>query len=110
MQGRFPVKYISTRGKTPAVSFEEVVLTGLAPDGGLYIAANLPTITSEQLKQWKTLSYSDLAFEIIRLFVAGAIPDANLKTMINDSYAGFSHPDVAPLVYLQNNDWVLELY
>ncbi|MES2624392.1 MAG: threonine synthase [Pseudomonadota bacterium] len=104
------MKYISTRGKSPAVSFEDVVLTGLAPDGGLYIPDSLPTITSSQLQQWKQLSYADLAFEIIRLFVDGAIPDTNLKKMIDDSYAGFSHPDVAPLVHLQNNDWVLELY
>jgi threonine synthase len=104
------VKYISTRGNSPAVSFEDVVLTGLAPDGGLYIPASLPSVTAEQMQKWKTLSYADLAFEIIRLFVAGAIPDANLKAMIDDSYSTFSDPQVAPLVHLQNNDWVLELY
>ncbi len=104
------MKYISTRGKSPAVTFEEVVLTGLAPDGGLYIPDSLPMVTPAQLQEWKKLSYSDLAFEIIRQFVDGAIPDANLRKMINDSYAGFSHPDVAPLVHLQKNDWVLELY
>ncbi len=104
------MKYVSTRGKSPAISFEDVVLTGLAPDGGLYIPETLPKITPAQLQQWRKLTYAELAFEVIRLFVDGAIPDASLKQMINDSYADFSHPDVAPLKHLQNNDWVLELY
>jgi threonine synthase len=104
------VKYISTRGQAPAVSFEEVVLTGLAPDGGLYIPASLPAITVQQLQAWRQLSYAELAFEIIRLFVDGAIPDNKLRVMINESYAGFSNSDVAPLRHLDNNNWVLELY
>jgi threonine synthase len=104
------VKYISTRGQAPAVSFEEVVLTGLAPDGGLYIPASLPAITVQQLQAWRQLSYAELAFEIIRLFVDGAIPDNKLRVMINESYAGFSNSDVAPLHHLDNNNWVLELY
>jgi len=104
------VNYISTRGQSPAVSFEDVVLTGLAPDGGLYIPDHLPTISAAQLQAWRSLSYAELAFEIIRLFVNGAIADADLKRMIDDSYAGFAHPDVAPLQHLYGNDWVLELY
>lgn len=104
------MKYISTRGKSPAASFEEVVLTGLAPDGGLYIPQSLPTVTPAQMEQWKHLGYAELAFEIIRLFVAGAIDDAALKTMIDDSYAAFSNPEVAPLKHLQDNNYVLELY
>jgi threonine synthase len=102
--------YISTRGQSPAVSFEDAVLTGLAPDGGLYIPATLPAISAQQLQQWKQLSYADLAFEIIRLFVDGAIADAELRKMINASYAAFSDPAVAPLQHLGGNDWVLELY
>jgi threonine synthase len=104
------VKYISTRGQSPAVSFEDVVLTGLAPDGGLYIPERFPAVTPQQLAAWKKLSYAELAFEIIRLFVDGAIPDDELKEMIAASYATFSSPDVAPLRHLYDNDWVLELY
>jgi threonine synthase len=104
------VNYISTRGNSPVASFEEVVLTGLAPDGGLYIPDRVPQITAAQLDQWQQLSYADLAFEVIRLYVAGAIPDADLKQMINDSYAAFSDPDVAPLKHLYDNQYVLELY
>ncbi len=104
------MRYISTRGQAPAASFEEVVLTGLAPDGGLYIPESLPTITPQQLQAWGKLRYADLAFEIMRLFVDGAIPDAKLKEMIDASCAAFSHPEIAPLSRLHDNHWVLELY
>ncbi len=104
------MKYISTRGQSPAVRFEDVVLTGLAPDGGLYVPERLPVISLQQMADWQQLSYSELAFEVIRLFVDGAIPDAKLKKMIADSYAGFSDPAVAPLQHLYDNQWVLELY
>lgn len=104
------MRYISTRGKAPAASFEEVVLTGLAPDGGLYIPETVPSISRAQLEAWAKLSYSDLAFDVIRLYVAGAIPDDKLKEMIDASYASFSHPDVTPVSQLYANQWVLELY
>jgi threonine synthase len=104
------MKYISTRGQSPAVHFEDVVLTGLAPDGGLYIPEKLPVISLQQMADWQQLSYSQLAFEVIRLFVDGAIPDPELKQMIADSYAGFSDPAVAPMKQLYDNQWVMELY
>jgi threonine synthase len=104
------MQYISTRGLSPAARFEDVVLTGLAPDGGLYIPAELPRISKEQLHAWATLSYEELALEVIKPFVDGAIPDAELKAMIEASYANFSDPKVAPLVHLHDNQYVLELY
>ncbi|MDR0780390.1 MAG: threonine synthase [Pseudomonadales bacterium] len=104
------MQYISTRGQSPAVSFEDAVLTGLAPDGGLYIPAELPQVSAAQLKAWATLSYQDLAFVIIKPFVAGAIPDAELRAMIVASYANFSDPKIAPLKHLYDNHYVLELY
>jgi threonine synthase len=104
------VKYISTRGQSQAQSFEEVVLTGLAPDGGLYIPETLPQLSREQILAWKNLSYADLAFEIIRLFIGDAMPEDDLKDIINDSYAGFSHDEVAPMHDLGGNQWLLELY
>ena len=104
------MNYISTRGNSPSVGFEEAVLTGLAPDGGLYIPQTLPQVSLQQLEAWATLSYQELAFEVIKPFVAGAVPDADLKTMIEASYADFSDPRVAPLVHLYDNQYVLELY
>lgn len=104
------MKYISTRGQCEPHSFEEVVLTGLAPDGGLFIPETVPQLSPEQIQSWKNLSYADLAYEIIRLYVDGAIENDVLKQMCTDSYAEFSHPEVAPLQKLDDNEWVLELF
>ncbi|MDG2091160.1 MAG: threonine synthase [Gammaproteobacteria bacterium] len=104
------MKYISTRGECEPHSFEEVVLTGLAPDGGLFIPESVPQLTREQILSWKNLSYAELAFEIIRLYVDGAVEDEVLKQMVIDTYAEFNHPEVAPLKELADNEWVLELF
>ena len=101
------MKYISTRGQCEPQNFEEVVLTGLAPDGGLFIPEVVPQISREQILSWKNLSYADLAYEVIRLYVAGAVEDEVLKQMLIDTYADFSHSEVAPLHELNNNEWVL---
>jgi threonine synthase len=104
------VRYISTRGKSPAQSFEQVVLTGLAPDGGLYIPETLPVLSLEQIQSWKGLSYQALAFQIVRLFTGDCIDDAELEKIINESYSTFSNPEIATLIPLKHNEWVLELY
>ena len=104
------MKYISTRGGCNPQTFEEVLLTGLAPDGGLYVPQSLPSVSTDQMEQWKGLSYSDLAFEIVSPFVDGAIPEQELKRIIYASYQEFGHPDVAPVSQLGQNEYVLELY
>lgn len=104
------MKYISTRGRAPKANFEEVLLTGLAPDGGLYLPETLPTFSADKIRCWKNLSYSELAFEIMQPFVAGTIADDDFKKMINDSYQSFAHQDVAPLVKLSEKEYVLELF
>jgi threonine synthase len=104
------VKYISTRGTAPALGFEDVVLTGLASDGGLYVPETLPHFSAEQIASWAGLSYRELAFQIIAPFVAGSIPDADLKKIIDTSYGSFRHQAIAPLVQIGHNEWVLELF
>ncbi len=104
------MNYISTRGEGSAQSFEQVLLTGLAPDGGLYVPAELPRIAPETMKSWAKLDYPDLALEIIRPFVAGAIPDNDLAKILRESYSGFDHPEVAPLIHLKDNQYILELF
>ena len=104
------MKYISTRGRAPACNFEQVLLTGLAPDGGLYVPETLPTFTQQEIASWVGLPYDQLAFNIIKPFVDGEIPDDILRSLITDSYKNFSHPAVAPLRMLGVNEWVLELY
>lgn len=104
------MKYISTRGDAPALSFEDVVLTGLAPDGGLYVPENLPKFSQEEIASWAGLSYQELAFKVIAPFVAGEVPDAELKKIIDDSYSTFRHDAIAPLVQTGHNEWILELF
>lgn len=104
------MKYISTRGKAPALNFEDVLLTGLAPDGGLYVPETLPQFSQQEIATWAGLSYTDLAFKIIQPFVDGSVPDDDLKAIIDDTYVDFRHPSVAPLVQLDKNEWVLELF
>ena len=104
------MKYISTRGQAPALNFEEVLLTGLAPDGGLYVPEQLPQFSLDEIAGWAALSYTDLAYKIIHPFIGGCIPDDDLKAIIDDTYVDFRHPSVAPLVQLDKNEWVLELF
>lgn len=104
------MKYISTRGDAPELSFEEVVLAGLASDGGLYVPATLPTFSREEIASWTGLRYQDLAFKIIAPFVDKEIPDHELKDLIERSYANFRHDAIAPLVQTAHNEWILELF
>ena len=104
------MKYISTRGKAATLSFEDVLLTGLASDGGLYVPENLPQYSADDIRSWRGLSYDALAFQIIKPFVDGAVPDDKLQAMISDSYAQFAHPAVAPLTQLDHNEYVMELF
>ena len=104
------MKYISTRGKAPALNFEDVLLTGLASDGGLYVPETLPQFSTEEIASWQGLAYHELAFHIISPFVDDCIPAEDLRAMLKDTYATFEHPAVAPLVQLDHNEWVLELF
>ena len=104
------MKYVSTRGQGSPQSFEQVLLTGLAPDGGLYVPETLPQLNWDQISAWKELSYPELALEIAQLFIGEEIPRDSLKQIIDDSYVGFDHSDVAPLVELGSGEYVLELF
>lgn len=104
------MKYISTRGEAPALSFEEVVLTGMATDGGLYVPETLPQFSTEEIASWVGLPYNELAFKIIAPFVDGELSDNDLRGIIDRSYATFRHQAIAPLVQTGHNEWVLELF
>jgi threonine synthase len=77
--------YVSTRGHAAAQNFSEILLAGLAPDGGLYLPAEYPKVTGAELDAWRKLSYADLAFEILRKF-ATDIPEADLKAIVTKTY------------------------
>ena len=102
------MRYISTRGQTDPVSFNEAVAIGLAPDGGLFLPQSLPDITA-RLAAWKNLSYAELCTEFLALF-ATDIPEDVLAQLVHRSYGTFTHPDIAPLRKLDDNLHVLELF
>ncbi len=104
------MKYISTRGGGEPQTFEQVLLTGLAPDGGLYVPTELPRIDATQMADWKNLSYVDLAVEVVAPFVGDALPRSELERIIAESYASFDHPEIAPVTELGDNEYLLELY
>lgn len=104
------MQYVSTRGEAPELGFEDVLLTGLAHDGGLYVPVSWPQISPQELRQLRGASYQDVAYQVVSKFVAGAVPAAELKHMIAEAYATFGHPAIAPLKQLDANQWLLELF
>ena len=103
------MKFVSTRGQTPALGFSDAVATGLAPDGGLYLPETLPQFTAADLARFGPLPYAELCFEFLKLF-ATDIPPATLREIIARSYTKFAHPDIAPIVKLDECTSVLELF
>ncbi|KAJ5925864.1 threonine synthase [Penicillium verhagenii] len=102
-------KFLSTRGGDYGLSFETVVLKGLAADGGLFLPHEVPKATNWE--SWKDLSYPDLAFQIMRLYISSSeIPSEDLKSIIDRSYSTFRSEEVVPLVKLQDNLHLLELF
>jgi threonine synthase len=104
------VKYISTRGQAPALNFEQVLLAGLAADGGLYVPETLPSFSPEDIAAMASLDYPQLAQKIITPFVDDCIPADDLQQILQDTYAEFRHNAVAPMVQIAANQWVLELF
>ncbi|KAL2175292.1 tryptophan synthase beta subunit-like PLP-dependent enzyme [Thermothelomyces heterothallicus CBS 202.75] len=102
-------RYLSTRGNDSGLSFEEVVLKGLASDGGLYIPEEVPI--ASQWESWKDLSFVDLAFNVLSLYISPSeVPAEDLKDIIRRSYSTFRSDDVTPLIHLQGNIHLLELF
>ncbi|OHZ01229.1 threonine synthase [Salinicola sp. MIT1003] len=104
------MRYISTRGQAPALNFEEVVLTGMAVDGGLYVPETVPQLSREELASMAGLSYADIAFRVMKPFVGGEIDDETFRGLVRDAYATFSHDAVVPLNQLDANHFLLELF
>jgi threonine synthase len=102
------MRFISTRGQTPALGFSDAVATGLAPDGGLFLPETLPNFSGD-LKRFEKLSYPELCFEFLKVF-ATDIPQETLRAIITKSYTTFSHPEIAPLKQLGEKLHVLELF
>src|SRR3972149_11305934 len=111
------MKYISTRGNAPAMTFTEILLGGLAPDGGLYLPEQYPQVTRAELDAWRKLSYADLAFAVLSKFITD-IPSADLKAIIGKTYttavysngrADSDFTQITPLRTLEPGVHILEL-
>lgn len=104
------MRYISTRGQAPALSFEEVVLTGMASDGGLYVPETLPEFSKEELADMAGLSYAEIAFRVMKPFVNGEIDDETFHRLVTEAYATFNHDAVLPLKQLDASHFLLEQF
>ena len=102
--------YKSTRGQSPEVSFSEVLLGGLAPDGGLYMPTNIPKFSIQEINDFKDLKFHELATEILFPFVEGDINKDVFSDLVQETYNVFEVNDVVELVELEKNRQVLELF
>jgi threonine synthase len=104
------MKYISTRGKADIKNFKDVVTSGLARDGGLYVPEKMPNFSTEEINSWKNLPYNELAFKIFKPFVDGEITDLDLKNIIDKSYKKFRVDGVIKNIKLEDGIYVMELF
>ncbi len=104
------MRYISTRGQAPVRDFTGVLLAGLAEDGGLYVPESWPAWSHADWRALRGLPYADLAARVLHPFVGASVPYAVLQRLCHDSYAGFDHPTVVPLVQLDTGIWAQELF
>ncbi len=104
------MRYVSTRGDAPVLDFTGVCLAGLAADGGLYVPGSWPSFSRDEIAALAGLSYVDTAVEVMRPFVAGALDDAALRALCAEAYGRFSHAAVTPLVQVDHQHWLLELF
>jgi len=104
------MRYVSTRGQAPELSFEEAMLTGLARDGGLYVPAEIPQMSQGDIAALAGVSYEEAAFRIMRPFIGDTFTDAEFQDIIARAYASFGHDARAPLKQLGDNHFLLELF
>ncbi|RJF85124.1 threonine synthase [Azospirillum cavernae] len=104
------MQYVSTRGAAPVLGFEDVLLAGLARDGGLYVPQTWPQFSAEDIRALRGLPYSEIAVRVMLPFLGGAIAEDEFRALVQDAYASFDHSAVTPLVQLDQRTWVLELF
>ncbi|UUP18808.1 Threonine synthase [Nitratireductor thuwali] len=104
------MEYVSTRGQAPVLGFADVLLQGLARDGGLYVPRTWPQFSAADIRALRGLPYEEVAFRVLKPFVGGEIADAKLKSIIGETYATFRHRAVCPLVQSGPSDFILELF
>ena len=104
------MRYISTRGSSPAIGFGDMLLAGPAPDGGLYMPEVWPQISAHEIASFADKPYADAAFAILKRFTGETFTDGELKADIDAAYATFDTPEIAPLKEIGSNRFLLELF
>ncbi len=104
------MKYVSTRGQAPELTFEEAMLSGLARDGGLYVPSEIPTLSKTDIAAMADLSYEEIALRVMTPFIGDTFTEERFSDLIAKAYSGFGHAARAPLVQLDSNHFLLELF
>ena len=104
------MKYVSTRGEAPSLGFCDALMAGLARDGGLYVPKEWPSFSKKEIRAMRGKSYQEIAFTVLSPFVDGEIPDDKFRAMIDEAYATFRHPAIAPLIQTGPNSFIMELF
>ena len=104
------MRYISTRGTAPTLSFGEAMMTGLARDGGLYVPETVPVLTRDEIAALAGLPYEEIAFRVMSPYLGGFFAEDEFRTLLAKAYSGFGHAARAPLVQLGPNHFLLELF
>jgi len=104
------MRYVSTRGQSPAVGFVDAVLAGLAPDGGLYVPEEWPAFTREEIAAFAGKPYAEVAAEVLARFTGEEIARDVVEEMCAEAYASFTHAAVVPLVQLSARTFMAELF
>ncbi|HUF55848.1 MAG TPA: threonine synthase [Thermohalobaculum sp.] len=104
------MRYVSTRGRAPVLSFEETMLSGLARDGGLYVPEAVPALSHDDLRAFAGRSYEDVAHGVMLPFIGDCFGADEFRAIVDRAYASFAHPARCPLVQLGPNEWLMELH
>ena len=104
------MRYVSTRGDAPPLDFESAMLAGLASDGGLYVPERWPEIAESEIAELAGLTYEETAFRVMRPFVGDSFSESEFRRHVARAYEGFGHSARCPLVQLEPNSFLLELF
>lgn len=104
------MQYVSTRGSAPTLDFAGVTLAGLANDGGLYVPAEWPLFSRDEIASMRGLPYAELAARVMQPFVGDCLTPESLRGLTAKAYGRFAHAAVTPLTQLDERQWLLELF
>ncbi len=106
------MRYVSTRQADRSLgrSFEDILLAGLAPDGGLYVPAEFPVLPAELIRRWQGFDYRAITAAVLERFGEGALSRAEFDGIATSAFRGFDHKALAPLKQIGRDEWILELF